>query len=123
MFGGRGIRYVVKKKRSTSDRRVEERVLGEVGNAGLKECHQVYHCLETDTMAAIHRDDITAEGETEKLDRLDEELKQLVVVRSAGQQQAGSIRARTVPDGSDGGQQKAKSQMDGRSKTACRNRR
>ena len=31
-------------------------------------------------MAAIHGDDIIAEGEPEKLDRLDEVLKQLVVV-------------------------------------------
>ena len=46
----------------------------------LKVCHQVYHCLETDYMAAIHGDDIIAEGEPEKLDRLDEVLKQLVVV-------------------------------------------
>ena len=45
MCGVRGIRYVVKKKRSTGGRRVEERVLGEAGYAGLKVCHQVYHCL------------------------------------------------------------------------------
>ena len=77
-----------KKKRSTGGRRVEDGVLGEVGYAGLKVCHQVYHCLETDTMAAIHGDDITAEGEPEKLDCLDEILKQLVVVRSARQQKA-----------------------------------
>ena len=32
-------------------------------------------------MAAIHGHDIIAEGETEKLDRLDEVLKQLVVVK------------------------------------------
>ena len=32
-------------------------------------------------MAAIHSDDIIAEGEPEKLDRLDEVLKQLVVVK------------------------------------------
>ena len=79
--------YVVKKKRSTGGRRVEEGVLGEIGYAGLKVCHQVYHCLETDTMAA-HGDDVTVEGEPEKLDRLDEILKQLVVVKIARQQQA-----------------------------------
>ena len=88
MCGVRGIWYVVRKKRSTGGRRVEEGVLGEVGYAELKVCHQVYHYLETDMMAAIHSDDITAEREPEKLDRLDEILKQLVVVRSARQQQA-----------------------------------
>lgn len=51
-------------------------VLKEAGYAALKVCHQVYHCLETD-----YGDDIIAEGETEKLDRLDEVLKQLVVVK------------------------------------------
>ena len=56
-------------------------VLKEAGYAALKVCHQVYHCLETDSMAAIHGDDIIAEGEPEKLDRLDEVLKQLVVVK------------------------------------------
>ena len=39
-------------------------------------------------MAAIHGNDIIAEGEPEKLDRLDEVLKQLVVVKSARQKQA-----------------------------------
>ena len=56
-------------------------VLKEAGYAALKVCHQVYHCLETDSMAAIHGDGIIAEGEPEKLDRLDEVLKQLVVVK------------------------------------------
>ena len=56
-------------------------VLQEAGYAALKVCHQVYHCFETDSMAAIHGDDIIAEGEPEKLDRLDEVLKQLVVVK------------------------------------------
>ena len=42
--------------------------------------HPKYHCLETDSMAAIDGDDIIAEGEPEKLDRLDEILRQLVVV-------------------------------------------
>ena len=56
-------------------------VLKEAGYAALKVCHQVYHCLETDSMAAIHGDDIIAEGEPKKLDRLDEVLKQLVVVK------------------------------------------
>ena len=56
-------------------------VLKEAGYAALKVCHQVYHCLETDSMAAIHGDDIVAEGEPEKLDRLDEVLKQLVMVK------------------------------------------
>ena len=41
----------------------------------------MYHCLATDPMAAIHGDDIIAEGEQEKLDRLDEVLKQLAVVK------------------------------------------
>ena len=42
-------------------------VLKEAGYAALKVCHQVYHCLETDCMAAIHARDIIAEGEPEKL--------------------------------------------------------
>ena len=57
--------------RSIGGRRVEGGVLGEVGYAGLKVCPQVYHCLEMDTMAAIHGDDIIAEGEPEKMDRLE----------------------------------------------------
>ena len=65
MCGVRGIRYVVRKKRSTGGRHVEGGVLGEIGSAELRVCHQVYHCLETDTMAAIHGDDITTEGEPE----------------------------------------------------------
>ena len=85
------------------------RVLGEVGYAGLKVCHQVHHCLEMDTTAAIHGDDIIAEGEPEKMDRLDGVLRQLVEVRRARQQH--------------GGQHKARSRVDGRSKTACCNRR
>ena len=55
-------------------------VLKEAGKAALKVCHQVYHCLETDPMAAIG-DDMIADGEPEKLDRLDKVLKQLVVVK------------------------------------------
>ena len=42
-------------------------VLKQAGYAALKVCHQVYHCVETDSMAAIHGDDIIAEGELEKL--------------------------------------------------------
>ena len=56
-------------------------VLKEAGYAALKVNHQVYHCFETDSMAAIHGGDIIADGEPEKLDRLDEALKQLVVVK------------------------------------------
>ena len=56
-------------------------VLKEAGYAALRVCHQVCHCLKTDSMAAIHGDDIIAEGEPEKLDRLGEVLKQLVVVK------------------------------------------
>ena len=33
-----------------------EGVLKETGYAALKVCHQVYHCLETDSVAAIHSD-------------------------------------------------------------------
>ena len=47
-------------------------VLGEAGYAALKVCHRVYHCLEADSMAAIHGDDIIAGGEPEKLNRVDE---------------------------------------------------
>ena len=46
-------------------------VLKEAGYAALKVCRQVCHCLETDSMAAINGDDIIAEGEPEKMDRLD----------------------------------------------------
>ena len=42
-------------------------VLKEAGYAALKVCHQVYHCLETDSMAAIHGDDIIAEGEPREI--------------------------------------------------------
>ena len=56
-------------------------VLGKAGYAALKVCHQVYYCLEADSKAAIHGDDIIAEGEPEKLNRLDDLLKQLVVVK------------------------------------------
>ena len=56
-------------------------VLKEAGYAALKVCHQVYHCLETDSMAAIHCNDNIAKREPEKLNRLDEVLKQLVVVK------------------------------------------
>ena len=76
-----------------------------------------------DTTAAIHGDDTIAAGEPEKMDCLDEILRQVVVVKIARQQQARSIRARTVREGSDGGQQKARSRVDGRSKTACCSRR
>ena len=54
-------------------------VLGEAGYATLKVCHQVFYCIESDSMAASHGDDIIAEGEPEKLDRLDEVLRRLVV--------------------------------------------
>ena len=56
-------------------------VLGEAGYAALKVCHQVYYCLEADSLAAIHGDDIIAEGEPEKWNRLDEVLKRMVVVK------------------------------------------
>ena len=56
-------------------------VLGEACYAALKVCHQENYCLEADVMAAIHGDDIIAEGEPEKLNRLDEVLKQPVVVK------------------------------------------
>ena len=55
-------------------------VLGEACCAALKVCHQVYYCLDADSLAAIHGDDI-AEGVPEKLNRVDEVLKQLVVVK------------------------------------------
>ena len=56
-------------------------VLKEAGCAALKVCYQDYHCFETDSMTAIHGDDIIAEGVPEKLDRLDEVLRRLVVVK------------------------------------------
>ena len=42
-------------------------VLGEAGHAALKACNHFFYCLEADSMAAIHGDDIIAEGEPEKL--------------------------------------------------------
>ena len=42
-------------------------VLEEAGYAALKACHQVYYCVEPDSMAEAHGDDIIAEGEPEKL--------------------------------------------------------
>ena len=80
--------YMWKMKRAMYGRRRASRlfqehmkgVLKEARYAALKVCHQVYHCLETDSLAATHGDDIIAEGESQKLDRLDEVLKQLVVV-------------------------------------------
>ena len=53
----------------------------EVGPRRGKVCHQVYHLLEADSMAASHGDEINAEGVPEKLNRLDEVLKRLVVVK------------------------------------------
>ena len=41
----------------------------------------ITYCLEADPMAAIHGDDIIAEGEPEYLNHLDEVLKQLIVVK------------------------------------------
>ena len=85
MCGVQGIRYVLKKKRSTCGRRVEEIVLGEAGYAGLKICHRCCYCLELD---AIRADEIQHVWQTKRLDRLDEILNQLVVVKSARQKQA-----------------------------------
>ena len=45
-------------------------VLKEAGYVAPKVCHQVYHCLETDSMAAIHGDDIIAEGEPGKTEAI-----------------------------------------------------
>ena len=66
-------------------------VLGEAGYAALKVCHQVYYCLEADSMAAIHGDDIIAQGEPEKLNRLHEVLKQLVVVKVLDRIEPGAV--------------------------------
>ena len=41
-------------------------VLKEAGYAALRVCQQVYHCLEVDSMAAIHGDDIIAERRTQR---------------------------------------------------------
>ena len=56
-------------------------VLKEAGYAALRVCQQVYYCQEVDSLAAIHGDDIIAEGEPKDLDRLDDVLKKLVVVK------------------------------------------
>ena len=42
-------------------------VLKEAGYAALKVCHQVHHCLETESMVAIHGDDIITEGRTREI--------------------------------------------------------
>ena len=48
-----------------------KRFLKEAGYAALKVCHQIFHCLEADSMAAIHGIDVIAEGEPEKLSRFE----------------------------------------------------
>ena len=53
---------------------------GEADYATLKACLQEKYYLEADSMAAVHCDDIIAESEPEKLNRLEEVLKRLVVV-------------------------------------------
>ena len=73
-------------------------VLKDAGYAALKVCHQVYHCLETDSMAAIHGDDIIAKGEPDKLDRLDEVLKRLVVVKVPDRIGPGAAEHWTAPE-------------------------
>ena len=50
------------------------------GYAALRVCQQVHQCLDVDWMAAIHGDDIIAEGEAKDLDRLDE-VQKLVEVK------------------------------------------
>ena len=65
--------------------------LGEAGNVALVVCHQVYYCLEADKMAAIHGEDIIEEGEPEELNRLDEILKRLVVVKVLDRIGPGSV--------------------------------
>ena len=55
-------------------------VLKGVGYAALRVCQQVYHCLEVDSMAAIHGDDVIEGGVPKDMDRLAEVLKKLVVV-------------------------------------------
>ena len=58
-------------------------VLGVAGDATLKVCHQVYYCLDATRWLQSTAGDIIAEGEPEELNRLDEVLKRLVVVKSA----------------------------------------
>ena len=90
-------------------------VLGEAGCAALKVCHQVYYCLETDSMAAIHGDDIIAEGEPEKLNRLDEVPKQLVVVKVPDRIGPGA----TVPEERHRVHRRTGIRVAGRSETPC----
>ena len=74
MYPSRGAGYMWQMKRAIYGTKRASRlfqeymngVLKEAGYAALKVCHQVVHCLETDSMAAIHGDDIIAEGEPEK---------------------------------------------------------
>ena len=81
--------YMLQMKRAMCGRRRASRffqkhmkgILGEAGYAALKVCHQENYCLEADSMAALHGDDIIAEGDPEKLNRLDEVLKQFVVAK------------------------------------------
>ena len=89
MYPSRGAGYMWQMKRAMYGTRRASRlfqehmngVLKEAGYAALKVCHQFYHCLETDSMPAIHGDDIIAEGELEKLESLDEVLTRFVVVK------------------------------------------
>ena len=69
-------------------------VLGEAGYAAPKVCDQVHH--EAGSMAAIHDDDIIAEGEPKKLNHLDEVLKRLVVVKVLDRIGPGAVEPRTV---------------------------
>ena len=84
MCGLQGIRYVVKKKRSTCGRRVGEGVLGDAGYAGLKVCHQSVTAWSW-TQSVLTR---STRMQTKRLDRLDEILLHWVVVRSSWQKQA-----------------------------------
>ena len=70
--------------------RVSSRSTCEAGHESLKVCHQAYYWLE----AAIHGDDIIAEGEPEELDRLDEVLQRLVVVKVLDRVGPGTSRVR-----------------------------
>ena len=76
-------------------------------------------CLETDSMAAIHGDDIIAEGEPEKLDRLDEVLKQLVVVKVLDRVGPRAAETWTVPEETYRVHQRSEFRVAGRSEASC----
>ena len=80
---------------------------------------KVCYCFEADSMAAIHGDDIIAEGEPEKLNRLDEVLKQLVVVKVLDRIRPGAVEHGQYPEEALRVHRRAGIRVAGRSETPC----